>query len=113
MVYTQTPAEVVRAFIQAWNDNDIDGVSALLAPHVRGRNPLSAEATLDKDTVRAAIERMMVAFPDLHMRIDSVVTDGISVAVEEFETATLAATNTSYAMPVSLFVMVDAAGQIT
>jgi|GEM_PF-1688274 len=106
-------ADVVTAFIQAWNNKDLQGVSALLAAEVSGRNPLSSEATLSRDTVCSAIERMMGAFPDLHMRVDTIIADGATVAVEEFETATLTATNASYAMPVALFITVNSTGQIT
>jgi len=108
-----TPAEVVTAFLAAWNNRDLDALGALLAPQVSGRNPLSSnDTTLSRPAAQSAIGQMMVAFPDLHMRIDSIVSDGVIVAVEEFETATLAATGRSYAMPVSLFVRVNPAGQI-
>lgn len=55
----------------------------------------------------------MAASPDLHMRVDTIIADGATVAVEGFETATPAATNASYAMPVALFITVSSTGQIT
>ena len=108
-----TATDVVTAFIQAWNNEDLDGIRARLAPEVSGRNPLRSEATLSRDTVCSAIEQMMCAFPDLHMRINVIVADGPAVAVEEFETGTLSATNASYAMPVAIFFTANSAGQIT
>jgi steroid delta-isomerase-like uncharacterized protein len=111
---TPTAVDVVKAFFEAWNNKDLERLGTLLAPRVSGRNPLAPnEVTLTKESLYSAIGRMMDAFPDLHMRIDAIMSDGATVAVEEFETGTLAATNRSYTMPVSIFFKVNPAGQIT
>lgn len=108
-----TPVDVVKAFFEAWNNKDLQRLSTLLAPQVSGRNPLApSEVTLTRETLCSAIGRMIDAFPDLHMRIDTIMTDGTSVALEEFETGMLAATGRSYEMPVSVFIKVNPAGQI-
>jgi ketosteroid isomerase-like protein len=111
---TYGPVDIVRKFFQAWNTKDLDGLEGVLAPQVSGRNPLSdREVTLSREAMRNAIEHNMAVFPDLHMEIENIVCDHGVVAVEEIETATLAATGATYRMAVSCFLRVNAAGQIT
>jgi ketosteroid isomerase-like protein len=87
---------------------------ALLAPQVTGRNPLSeGDVTLTREAVRSLIARNMAAFPNLRMDVQTIVCHNDMVAVEEIETATLAATNACYTMPVACFLRVNSAGQIT
>jgi ketosteroid isomerase-like protein len=108
------PVDVVKTFIQAWNNRDLDGLLAVLAPSVSGRNPLSPrEADIPNEAAAMMVRRYMAAFPDLRMRVDAIVAAGAVVAVEETETATLSATGRSYTMPVSCFFTVGPEGQIT
>jgi len=111
---TAKPVDVVAMFFRAWNTKNLDGLEAVLAPRVSGRNPLHpGEVTLTREAVRRAIEANMAAFPDLHMKIQNIFCDDGVVAVEEIETGTLAATKATYRMAVCCFLRVNAADQIT
>ncbi len=109
----RSPVEVATRFFEAWNAKDVDGLAAVLAPQVSGRNPVFGEVTLSREAMRNAIRQNMAVFPDLHMEIESMVCDGGVVAIEEIETATLAATGATYRMAVSCVLRVNADGQIT
>lgn len=109
----RTAKETVRLFFDAWNRKDLDGLVALLGAQVNGRNPLSGqENAIAKEDFRTILQKNLQAFPDLHMRVDRLISDGEIVAIEELETATLAFTNQSYEMPVACFFRVNSEGMI-
>ncbi|GAB2963417.1 ester cyclase [Amycolatopsis acidiphila] len=69
---------VVAAWHHAWNDGDLTGLEALLAPDYRRH---SRTGTADRREFLAALEATRVAFPDLRTHVEHLAEDGDLVAV--------------------------------
>lgn len=63
-----TAAETMRAYIDAWNDHDIDAILAYFADDQGGE--------WDDQRLRSVCEEWFTAFPDLRHEIKELVTDG-------------------------------------
>ena len=88
------PAQVVRAFVDAWNRLDMDGVAALLAPDIDYHNmpmePIAGKAAVERylrsvgpfDSCDWRIVSMAVTGNTvLTERVDAFVVDGTPIAL--------------------------------
>jgi steroid delta-isomerase-like uncharacterized protein len=80
-------AEVVTKGYEAANRGDLDGLMDLLTPDIEfwdvGQPPVHGTAD-----VRAALSRVLVAFPDLKLTVRNLIESGDWVAVETTSTGT-------------------------
>lgn len=77
------PAQVVRAFVDAWNRLDMDGVVALLAPDIDYHN-----MPMEPIAGKAAVERYLRSvgpFDSCDWRIVSMAVDGDTVLTERVD----------------------------
>ena len=84
-----TPEEVVRAFIEAYNKCDVDGMVAYMADDfVRFSNTSKTWEPMNKKEWKDMAVRFYAAFPDERWELLSMVAEGDTVAIEVMETAT-------------------------
>jgi steroid delta-isomerase-like uncharacterized protein len=84
-----TPEEVVRAFIEAYNKCDVDGMTTYLADDfVRFSNTSKTWRPMNKEEWKDMAVRFYAAFPDERWEVLSMVAEGDTVAIEVIETAT-------------------------
>ena len=81
-------ATFVAAFSAAWNAHDLDGLSALVAPHFEGTDVAEAGVAHGPEGFRRQAAIYLTAFPDLHLTFDEVFIDGPRVAVRWSSQAT-------------------------
>jgi steroid delta-isomerase-like uncharacterized protein len=72
--------EIVRRWVEVWNEQNLDAVDDLLAPDFVRHDPNSPEVR-GPAAERQFIELYLTAFPDLHFTIEELVSNGDTVAV--------------------------------
>ncbi|HEV8194584.1 MAG TPA: ester cyclase [Ktedonobacterales bacterium] len=69
----RTPQDVTAQLLCAWNEHDLNALSALYASEYEGQDVASAGANLGQQGVSAAIARYFEAFPDLQFSAETVI----------------------------------------
>jgi steroid delta-isomerase-like uncharacterized protein len=77
---TSAGEEIVRRWVDVWNERDLDAVDDLLAPEFVRHDPNSPEVR-GPAAERQFIELYLTAFPDLQFTIEELVSNGDTVAV--------------------------------
>ena len=118
-----TPEEVVLAFLDAFNKNDLDGWMGCLADDFVRLGESTNWVAMSKENYRDMWTRFAVAFPDFKWETSCMVTWGDTVAIEVMETGTftepwawqgktLWPTGKAYRSRISLFFRVNKDGLI-
>jgi steroid delta-isomerase-like uncharacterized protein len=118
-----TPKETVINYWRAWNEHDLDGLLALLAPYFVSRSSLSQGRATNKDMIAKGFKMFDIALPDLKEEVVSIISEDDRVVCEVIETATfsgpmelptgiLAPTNRTYKLPVASFFRISVQGLI-
>jgi ketosteroid isomerase-like protein len=118
-----TPEEVVLAFLDAFNKNDLDGGMACLADDFVRLGESTKWVPMSKEKYRDMWARFAIAFPDFKWEASCMVTSGDTVAIEVIETGTLTEpwawqgktlwpTGKAYRSRISVFFRVDKDGLI-
>lgn len=71
--------DVVRRYFEAWNAHDPGRLLALLAPGATYSDPASP-GPISGDALRAHVEHLLAAFPDLRFEVGALCADGRTVA---------------------------------
>jgi len=80
---------VIQARVEASNAHDWDRWESLHDPAACRVSPELAEPLCGADVMRAAIEQLVVAFPDYHLEIVDLVDDGDRLVVQMHTTGTM------------------------
>jgi steroid delta-isomerase-like uncharacterized protein len=118
------PLEVVRAYIDAYNKNDLNGALAYVADDfVRFSNTSKIREPMNREDWADMWARFQVAFPGFKWDVTSMVASGDTVAIEVIESGTFSKpwalpgmtiqpTGKSYSSRNSLFFQVNKDGLI-
>jgi steroid delta-isomerase-like uncharacterized protein len=82
------PADVARSSVDAVNRGDAPGYAAHYTDGATIHDPFYAEPLTGRDAIEHDIAVFLRAFPDLHGRVRSTVTEGSQVATEVTFTGT-------------------------
>ena len=85
---TMTPEEVVRAFLDAHNKNDLDRAMACLADDFVTLGESTKWVPVSKENYRDMWARFAAAFPDFKWETIGMVVSDHTVAIEVIETGT-------------------------
>jgi steroid delta-isomerase-like uncharacterized protein len=117
-------ATALRAYLEAFNRADVDGIASLYAPTTTYTNPFNGEAPLTTpDAVRTFESPMFAAFSETSAELDEALTDGDRAAARvtvrarhtgELQTpaGAVAPTDKSIVLHIAEFMRTDAEGRI-
>jgi predicted ester cyclase len=71
---------VRRLYEQGFNAGDLDLIDQLVSPDVVTYNPIILDAPTGPDSILGGIEMLRRSFPDLHMEVLDLITEGDRVA---------------------------------
>ena len=84
----QNSAEIVRSFIDTWNEHDIDATMKLLDPDIAFQSPLFSEPVRGIAARTEVNQNFMTSMPDFAYRLIRMASDGDYVAAELIGTGT-------------------------
>lgn len=76
----QQMEDLVGRYVEAFNQQDLDAVNALLAQDFVGQAPSLLGLPSNREGEKAFAQQLMSAFPDLWGNIEQLITDGDAVA---------------------------------
>src|SRR5262245_25698131 len=85
-----TAESAVKAFLKAWNSHNLDAVLAALDENVVAVISASPEPIRGKQGLRTQWGMLYKLCPDVHHEVQSMISQGNTVAYESIETAVFA-----------------------
>ncbi len=82
-----SPADVVERFVKAWNDRDVEAMTATLSPDCEVSRP-GGEVLRGKEQIVARQRQDWDSFPDTRIDIKLLVSEGTTVVEESTSTGT-------------------------
>ena len=78
---TEASRAIVRRITEAFNEDDMDALDALIAPNFVGHNPLSPEAIQGPEGLKGFFGAFRAAMPDIHHPSWTIIADGDLAAI--------------------------------